>query len=200
MNLCKVLKQTPPERLVKALSPILDIDGVLKLLALDNTLMNGDGYWEDGSDYNIYFDPKGRFHLVPYDVNEAFRPYGSTRGTGPNRGVALDPFAMAEDSNKALLGTLLAAPELRTRYLRYIREIAERWLDWARLEPIVKTYQALIADDVARDTRKLYATEEFTTSVYGDGATRPPITALQGFVEGRRAFLLQHPEIMKLAR
>jgi hypothetical protein len=201
MDLCRILNQTSPDRLVKALGPILDIDGALRLLALDNALMNGDGYWEDGSDYNLYLDPDGRFHLVPYDVNEAFRPYGSPRGSGPNRGVALEPFAMAEDRNKALLGKLLAPPELRARYLGYIRDIAETWLDWKKLEPVTRNFQALIAAEVARDSRKLYSTEEFTSSVFGDGeGATPPITTLKGFVDARRAFLLGHPDVRKAPR
>ena len=198
MELCKVLHETPPDRLEQALEPMLDIDGALKFLALDNALMNGDGYWEDGSDFNIYLDPSGRFHFIPYDVNEAFRPYRRGRGSPPGTGVELDPFAMASDPNKALLGKLLVPPDLRARYLGYIRELAEQWLDWPKLEPIVKEHQSLIAAEVGRDTRKLYPTEEFTTGVYGDGSMSPPaVTTLKGFVEARRAFLLSHPEIRK---
>lgn len=191
VELCRVLHQTPPEQLPEALDPIMDVDSVLRLLALDNTLMNGDGYWEDGSDFNLYLDTEGRFHTVPYDVNEAFRPFG-------RRGVELDPFAMSEDPNKALLGKLLAAPTLRTQYLEYIRHIAENWLDWNRLGPLVEKHRSLIAAEVARDTRKLYSTEEFTVGVLGEGTGTPSINTLRGFVEGRRVFLLSHPEIRKV--
>jgi hypothetical protein len=40
---CKVLNQTPPDELEQALSPILDIDGTLKFLALENVMVNSDG-------------------------------------------------------------------------------------------------------------------------------------------------------------
>jgi hypothetical protein len=189
VRLCRVLDETPGDALAAALEPMLDVDGVLKLLALDNALMNGDGYWEDGSDYDLYLDRDGRFHLVPYDVNEALRPY--------RRSVELDPFAFADDPNKALLGKLLAAPDLRARYLTYIRDIAQNWLDWDRLGPLVDKHRQLIEEEVARDTRKLYSTEEFTISIYGDGTTPPPITSLQGFAAARREFLLSHPEVGK---
>src|SRR5687767_5382168 len=71
---------------------MLDIDGALKFLALDNVLMNGDSYWEDASDFNIYLDPKARFHFVHDDVNEAFRPIRG-RGGAAGRGVAFEPLA-----------------------------------------------------------------------------------------------------------
>lgn len=196
IRLCRVLNEAAPDRLSAALEPILDVDGALRFLALDNALMNGDGYWEDGSDFNLYLDPKGRFHLVPYDVNEAFRPIGGARATGPGRGATLDPFAGSTEPRKALLHKLLAAPDLRQRYLQHVRRIAETWLDWSRLSPIVERYRALIADDVARDSRKMYTTEEFTASFAADpGSTPAPLMTLKGFVEARRAFLLGHPEI-----
>jgi hypothetical protein len=194
IKLCRILNQTPPEHLATALEPVLDVESALKFIALDNALINGDGYWNDGSDFNLYYDAKRRFHLLPHDVNEGFRASGGGRG---GRGVQLDPFATESDTNKALLNRMLKSPELRARYLGYIRDIAERWLDWNRLGPIVERYQALIAADVAADTRKLMTTAEFTTGVYGDSLTRfaPPPSTLKGFADQRRAFLLSHPEV-----
>jgi hypothetical protein len=80
VNLTKVLNQTPADRLEAALAPIFDIDGALKFLALDNTLVNNDGYWVRASDYNIYLDPKGVFHVFPHDTNETFAPSGGGPG------------------------------------------------------------------------------------------------------------------------
>jgi hypothetical protein len=83
INLCKVLNLTPTNGLEAALSPILDIDGVLRFLALDNALINNDGYWTRGSDYSLYRDENGRFHVVPHDTNETFsKPGGPGFGGG----------------------------------------------------------------------------------------------------------------------
>lgn len=192
IRVCKVLNDTPPEQLEQALQPFMDVDSVLKYLALDVALVNGDGYWRDGSDFNLYQDTKGRFHLVPHDVNEGFRASGRGGGASP------DPLVTLDDPNKALRTRLLAVPALRTRYLAYMGEIAEKWLDWSRLGPIVERYQKLIAEDVARDSRKLDTTEAFTTGVYGQpGEGAPSATTIKGFAELRRAALLAHPEIVK---
>ncbi len=83
--LCKTLNQTPPEALEAALKPMLDIEGVLWFLALDNALINGDGYWTRASDYSIYRDGSGRFHVLPHDANETFGPamsFGPPMGGG----------------------------------------------------------------------------------------------------------------------
>ena len=71
------------------------------------------------------------------------------------------------DSSKALRSRLLSVPALRARYMAYVHEIAEKWLDWKKLEPIVRARQALIAEDVKSDTRKLYSTEAFAADVSG---------------------------------
>jgi hypothetical protein len=87
ITLCRTLDKTPPAKLEAALEPILDIDGVLWFLALDNALINCDGYWIRASDYSLYLDPDGKFHIIPHDMNEAFRrPMGPGMGPGGPRG------------------------------------------------------------------------------------------------------------------
>ena len=388
IRLCKVLNQTPSEQLEQALEPLLDVDGVLRFLALENVLANNDGYWTRASDYSLYLDPRGRFYIFPYDANESFssgggpgpgdpggfgpgpamlvgpqmlnqadkdgdgkltkaeftalasvwfgkldsekkgkvsrdqlvekfdeilpppqgfrppgfgppsgraqgtqamqRPGGGRGGGGPamflgpalftamdadkdgaltrqelsdtfakwhhewdtnnggsldadqlREGLAavlpkpnfggpgagpggpgggrpggrpglggpdgasaeLDPLVAVKDESKPLLSKLLAVPSLRARYLGYVREIAETWLDWNKLGPLAKQYQALIADAVKADTRKLDSTEAFLNGVDGAAslqtATRrpgaPQQLSLKSFAEKRRAFLLSHP-------
>lgn len=404
-RLCRVLNETPPDRLEEALAPLLDIDGALRFLALENVLINNDGYWVRSSDYNLYQDPKGQFHVLPQDCNETFSSAGGPgfggppgRGGGPGRpggaggpgggfggpggfrpepflgrailpladknndekvtkiewsaladtwfdkadtaksgkvnqqqfttgfadlapapqragapadvppaggpqggdrggrgrgffgpgmflapgifaaadrdkdgvltraeligafntwydqwdsdkagtltdeqlglglaavlprtdfmggrggrggrgergggpggfglprveGVKLDPLIAAEDPSKPLISRLLAVPALRTRYLSYVRDIAEKWLDWNKLGPIAEGYYALIADDIRMDTRKIDSTEEFleglTRTEAGRGFGGGPI-GIKTFAEQRRAYLLSHPEIKKL--
>jgi hypothetical protein len=100
-------------------------------------------------------------------------------------GVELDPLVGLDDTSKPLRSKLLAVPALRARYLGYVREIADKWLDWRTLEPLVRQYQAIIAADVKADTRKLYTTEQFTAGVdRGDDS-------LKSFADRRRVYLLK---------
>ena len=372
INLCKVLNETPPEKLEHALASILDIDGALRFIALDNTLINNDGYWIRTSDYSIYLDVKGRFHILPADVNETFvkpggpgfggggrgggpggfgpgvmlapqilsqgdkdkdqkltkaefraladgwfdkldadksgkltqeqfaeklgdilpapqgfGPPGGGRGFGPGRfiapglftatdtdkdgtltraelrgafekwssdwdsdksgslneeklrtgltaalpqpnfggpgggrgpggpggpgaacmppvkGVELDPLVAANDPNKPLISKLLAVPALRAKYLSYVRDIADKWLDWNRLGPMAERYHALIADDVKADTRKLDSTEDFEKGLTQDiqGSGMGPFgggrIALKNFADQRRGYLMNYSEVKK---
>lgn len=80
--LCRTLNETPAEELEAKLAPMLDIESTLWFLALDCALVNNDGYWTRASDYNLFLDPKGVFHLLPHDANETF---GMGGGGGPGR-------------------------------------------------------------------------------------------------------------------
>jgi hypothetical protein len=186
----KLLNETPPETLESALAPVMDVDEVLKFLALDIALANGDGYWNDGSDFNVYLSEKGQFIATPHDANEGFRARGGNAAQP-------DPLVNLTDTNKALRHRLLAVPTLRHRYLRYVADIAEKWLDWNRLGPIVDRYQKLIAGDVGRDTRKHDTVEAFEAGIHGIPNQPPAASTLKGFAELRRAALLAHPEVTR---
>jgi spore coat protein CotH len=180
--LCKTLSETPLEQLEKALSPIMDIDEALWFLALDISLLNSDGYWIRASDYSLYRDKDGRFHVIPGDMNEAFRAEGgpgrrvrrilrpdgteevpkldASVASAPQQpargqGMEVDPLHGMDDAKKPLRSRLLAVPELRKRYLNNVRRIAEEWLDWNKLGPLVAQYRALIEKEVEADTRKI---------------------------------------------
>ena len=196
-----MLNETPPDKLEAALAPILDIDGALKFLALEVALVNSDGYWTRASDYSIYQDEKGIFHVIPHDVNEGTgrrgrrrtarrrsaggfggrwsrRPWPRRRPADPGglrrvRRAARRPrrvrpggavpisirSSASTTTSKPLRSKLLAVPALRAAYLSYVREIADKWLDWKTLGPLAQKYHALIAADVKADTRKLFDNE-----------------------------------------
>jgi hypothetical protein len=112
-------------------------------------------------------------------------PRGGGRGMFGRATAELDPLIGLDDPTKPLRSKLLAVPALRAKYLGYVREIAQKHLDWNTLGPRVAKYQALIAADVKTDTRKLYSTEAFTTDT--DGGER----SLRSFIDRRRAYLLK---------
>jgi hypothetical protein len=246
INLCHVITETPLDELEEALKPILDIDSVLWFLALDITLANSDGYWTRASDYSIYKDPAGVFHVLPHDMNEAFSTAMGGPGFGPGgpggrrgpegdadrppppprddaqpaeprrpeeragrqgggrRGAELDPLAGLDDSRKPLRSRLLAVPSLRARYLEHVRELAEQSLDWNTIGPVIAQHRSLIEEQVKIDTRKSSSLEAFERMTSPELPAPPaegarPASNLRAFLEQRRAYLLAHPEIAKLA-
>ncbi len=245
--LCKTLGETPVDKLEAALEPLLDIDGALWFLALDNALINSDGYWIRASDYSIFRDKSGRFHVIPHDANETLQaPMGPGMGGGPGgrggrrggggggfggpgggpgggfgggpgrgpggfggppggggggMGIKLDPLVGLDDERKPLRSRLLAVPSLRARYLDHVRTIADKWLDWKNLGPIVARYRKLIEEEIEADTRKLTSTEAFrkvtadelpaSAETKGEAGPRgrSPMS-IRAFAQQRREYLL----------
>ena len=145
INLCRVLNETPSDQREEALKPILDIDGVLWFLAIDVVSANSDGYWTRASDYNIYLDPEGVFHILPHDMNEAFRVRrqrgggrkggkGGKGGKGKKgrngrpggSGHELDPLLGLDSDRMPLRSQLLSIPSIQERYLKHVRTLATR--------------------------------------------------------------------------
>ena len=283
-KLCKTLNETPLEQLEEALEPMLDVDGALWFLALENALINSDGYWIRASDYCIYRDEKGQFHIIPHDANETFQPgmgpgmggpgpgggrgrpeggppgdrrppregqtaesrpgerrpedrgpaergqaergpgeRGGRRGPGGpgapggpgggpggfaggprgGGGVELDPLVGLTDPSKPLRSRLLAVPKLKERYLAHVKTIANEWLDWQKLQPVVNEYVTLIDSEIKADTKKLSSYDAFLQAV--SASQRPPQAearpegrqrpSLRDFADQRRQFLLNSAPI-----
>ncbi len=237
VKLCRTLEETPQDQLESELEPMLDIDEVLRFLALDVALVNSDGYWTRASDYYLFLDNEKRFHLIPHDMNEAFEggrsmgrgPGGPPRGMGPggfgpggfpppdfgpeggpddqperprgrrgfggpggpgHGGPELDPLVNIDNPRMQLRHRLLAVPNLREKYLAYVREIAEKSMAPEAIDPVIRQHAELIADVVAADTRKLDTLEAFqqTTSL----TPKPDQPSLKKFLSERRSYLLNY--------
>ena len=219
VELCRILQsgasEDGEERFEKALRPILDIDRALWFIALDNVFMDSDGYISRASDFLMYQDPGGRFHLLPYDSNETFGirgggPGGVRRGRdgrGRGRGereestgFSMSPLQyMEEEEERPLISRLLSVPHLRARYLAHVRTIVEEWLDWDVLGPVAASYRSVAGDEISKDVKKLYSTAAYTRSIEGDyDQGRRVVPGIQRFVDERREAILSHPEIKKV--
>ncbi len=183
VELCETLGTTPDDELVDALDPIFDIDGALRHLAMENVFGDHDGYLSRASDYNLYLDPDGRFHLVPHDSNETFRDGG--RGGGPSSlgdTKQIDPFLHADNEERPVIRRLLGIRRLRARYAAHVRTIVDEWLSWDHIGPRVEAYHGLIDAYVEADAKQLYThadflastTEEITVPMPAGGLGPPP--------------------------
>lgn len=102
------------------------------------------------------------------------------------------------DPSKPLRSKLLAVPSLKAKYLAHVKTIADDWLDWNKLQPLVNQYASLIDAEIKADTKKLSSYEAFQQTVSAEskpGAGGGRQMSLRAFADQRRAFLLNHPEI-----
>ena len=191
----KFLDETPPEKLAAALNERLDIDSALWSLALE-CVFQDEGYFTRGSDYNLYLDPAGRFHLLQHDGNEVMSIPGGPGMPSGMRGPEMEPFYNADNPERPLMFKLFQVPELKARYRHHLKTITEEWITWDKIGPLVDEYAALIRDEVKKDVRKHSSLEAFEKGLLktsSDG--RRTKLGLKPFTAGRREFLLTHPEV-----
>lgn len=98
-------------------------------------------------------------------------------------GTNLDPLGAM---NAPLRAKLLAVPELREKYMGYMRDIATKWLDWKTLGPVVERYKTLIEAEVKTDTKRLETYEGFVQGTTGASGS------LKTFAAARREYLLSY--------
>ncbi len=118
---------------------------------------------------------------------------------GGQSATELDPRVGLKDAIKPLRSKLLAVPALRERYLKHVRTIAEKNLDWKNLGAFVAVEREAIEKEIAADTRKLTSLAAFNmatsteapASNNGQTRRREPMS-LKAFADKRRAYLMSY--------
>tara|TARA_B100001250_G_scaffold167657_1_gene144400 strand:+ start:2762 stop:5395 length:2634 start_codon:yes stop_codon:yes gene_type:complete len=191
----KLLDESPIEELADKLNGRFNIDSAMWSLALE-CVFQDEGYFTRGSDYNLYLDPDGRFHLLQHDGNEVMNiPGGPGMPTGLS-GPKLEPFYNADNPDRPLMYKLFQVPQFKARYRHHLKTITQEWITWDKIGPLVEGYAALIRDEVKKDVRKHSSYEAFEKGLIqtsSDG--RRTKLGLRPFTEGRREYLLNHPEV-----
>ena len=101
----------------------------------------------------------------------------------------MEPLVDIDNERMPLRSRLLAVPELRERYLEYVKAIATNSLDWQELGPVVDGYRGLISPVVKQDTRMSNSFEAFNQATRSDRIDEQPMS-LHKFAVERRKFLL----------
>lgn len=201
--LIELLKASNDAASAKAnLEPVLNVDGVLRFLAINTILTSWDSYPGTGHNYYLYNNPKnqastGKDHweYIVWDANEAFGnfiPMGKT--AYDNLSWPWDqPFAM---NPKPLVQKLLLVPEWKAKLAAYMSQFLG---DTAIFEPAAAqsraaSLHALISDAVHQDENYLFPTASpdlFTQGLTQDvqGGPQGVILALQPYIQGRATFL-----------
>ena len=73
IELCKFLHQPTDDDTGHALAAIIDVDSTLRYFALQNALINQDGYGGTTGGYGLFLAGDGRFRLIPLEAEHSFR-------------------------------------------------------------------------------------------------------------------------------
>jgi hypothetical protein len=159
-NLITVLNSTTDENKAE-LENILDVDSVLKAIAVNFVMGNYDSY--NGTlahnYYLLYADSK--FTYIGWDYNMAFGTFAEDNGQSLTVDIE-SPLLNVDSSQRPLITKLLAIDEYYDIYLGYVEQIVDYYSD---IETKIASKVASIRDYVANDPTAFYTVEEFDSNV-----------------------------------
>lgn len=159
------------------LPTLLDIEGALSLVALDNYTVNLDSYIGSGHNYYIYHRMSdGLFTPIPWDPNEA---WGVFTLNMPLQQLTMLPILYPMNSNpvRPLAARLLAVPEYRQRYIEKMQSLAVGIGHPDVLVPRMNALRDMIRPFVQDDNQKMFTDRQFEDAMQADvggGAPAPP--------------------------
>ncbi len=190
-KLIEVLDETPLGEKGK-IPEYIDVDSVLKILAVDAVIHNWDGYaGEVAHNYYLYM-ADSRFQMIPWDLNEAFlqTEAGEREGLGSHEDIATPITGYTLPEARPLAYKLMAVDEYYEQYIAYCAQVNE-WLGEFG-ETRLPELADMLRDYVAKDPTRFYKSTVFDKQM--DTANR---NGIAGFIKERVEFLnARIPEIV----
>ncbi len=160
LNLIEILNSTTADN-TDELESILDVDSVLKAMAINLVTGNYDSY--SGSKAHNYYllYSNGKFQYIGWDYNMAFG--GFVEDSGSSITVDIDsPFYSTDSSSRPLMEKLLEIDEYKDIYLAYVYDLCDYFGDF---DEKISTLATLIQDDVESDPTAFYTFAEFQNNL-----------------------------------
>jgi spore coat protein CotH len=162
----EVLNKCPDETFPSEIEKVLDVDEVLRFLAVSVLIVHLDNYIGMGHNYYLYED-NGKFCVIPWDLNMAF----GTFGMGPNRGgvgnvnLYIDEPTTGALAGKPLVARLFAHQPYLEKYHQYLKQLLEGGFAEGVIEARIDELAEMIRPYVEADEMKFSTNDDFESNV-----------------------------------
>ena len=113
----------------------LDVDNVLKYLAIQSFIYNHDGLTGNVTHNYYLHELDGKLNLIPWDLNEAFTVSGDG-STFVNFPIDT-PFTVSDLSQRSFFMALLEDEEYLAQYHEYLRQLSEEYVQGGELASLL---------------------------------------------------------------
>lgn len=156
-----VLNNSPDDTFAREIEKVLNVDQVLRYLAVSSMLVHLDNYTGMGHNYYLYEESPGYFTLLPWDLNMAFGTFRMGASQGDVADFYIDePVTNGMDS-RPLVKRLLAHPPYMERYHQYHEDLLAGAFAEGVMEKRIDAWVALIRPYVEKDENKFFTMEQF---------------------------------------
>lgn len=143
----------------------LDIDTLLRYMAVNVFLVNLDSYFGSMLHNYLLYEENGCLSMLPWDYNLAFAGFQS--------GLASDSVNLAIDSvvsntaleERPLLFQVMQVPEYQEKYHSYLEHLVSKYFENGYFEAKLAKTDALITSYVSSDPTAFYTHEEYQTAL-----------------------------------
>lgn len=159
-KLISVLNSTTSEN-KEELEATLDVDSVLKAIAVNTVMGNYDSY--NGSKAHNYYllYSNGKFSYLGWDYNMSIGGFAEDNGASVTVDVS-SPVYNVDISQRPLIGKLLAIDEYNERYLGYVKSLTNYFSDFTGM---VSGIADTIREDVKNDPTAFYTIDQFESNI-----------------------------------
>jgi spore coat protein CotH len=192
IGLMRVLDQADAGELYRRVPEVLDVETLLRALAVNSWMANMDSYPGTADNLYLYRDVAERFQYIPWDLNQSFGNYSSKDPCDEfsvDDLIGLDPFAPTCDpERRPLVVRVLSVPEFREQYGELLGELLDGALHPDGVLAEMESMRGCIREKAYEDVLKEYLNTEFDAAFEqdvpeGDNPVRVP--GLEPFVRAR---------------
>lgn len=181
LRFLEVLNKEPDETFQREIEKVLDVDEVLRYLAVSTVLVHLDNYTgQFGHNYYLY-EVDGKFAIIPWDLNMAFGTFNSGLDRQGIINLLIDEPTAGPPTDRPLVSRLLSVPSYREAYHGYLTELINGPFSYEVMEAKIDGLANLIRPYVQADTLKFSSTNDFERSL-GEGVE--PGSGMPGILPG----------------
>jgi hypothetical protein len=192
-RLLDVLNNEPDATFPAEIEKVLDVDEVLRLLAVSTAIVHLDNYTGMGHNYYLY-DNGGRFVIIPWDLNLSFGTYNGGVARDNIINFLIDEPTAGPVTERPLVARLLSYQPYLDRYHTYLKELIDGPFSTESMDFRIDELGEFIRPYVEKDELKFYSMEQFEKSLStgitsgnqtGGGGMMMNAPGLKDFIAGR---------------
>lgn len=145
------------------ISTVVDIDQMLRYIAGNAMVGNGDGYFGSMM-HNFYlYEKNGKITMLPWDYNLSYGGFSGNADTLINQSID-EPVLSGSLEERPLLARLLKNDEYKAIYYTYLQTLGEFYAN-GEAEALVDRLNDMLREWVEKDPTKQYTREAYDAAV-----------------------------------
>ena len=166
-RLLDILNNSPDETFPAEIEKVLDVDQVLRFLAVSALIVHLDNYLGMGHNYYLY-EIDGRFTVLPWDLNMAFGTFNCSIDRDGLVHFLIDEPTCGPVAERPLVDRLLSHEPYLDAYHRYLEQLLDGPFSVERMNARIDELADLIRPFVENDKLKFFSTRDFERGLTED--------------------------------